>query len=174
MVRDEQARALWHDVYGHLSSGHPGLLGEVTSRATAHVVRLSMIYALLDGSAIIRLPHLEAALALWDFCAKSAAYLFGESTGDADADTILAQLRERPRDGLSRTAIRDLFGRNRPRARIDEALGLLEESGLAFSQVSKTNGRGRPTEIWFPGPTTHTSTTEPTEITAPEIEEDAL
>ena len=48
--------------------GHSGLYGAVTSRAEAQVVRLSLIYALLDCSPVIRQEHLLAALALWEYC----------------------------------------------------------------------------------------------------------
>jgi hypothetical protein len=37
-----------------------------TGRAEAQVLRLSMIYALLDNTATIAEVHLRAALALWD------------------------------------------------------------------------------------------------------------
>jgi len=50
MRRDEEARELWHAVYGELSEGKVGLLGAMTARAEAHVMRLAMLYALLDQS----------------------------------------------------------------------------------------------------------------------------
>ncbi|MGE0827258.1 MAG: hypothetical protein AB7P18_34690, partial [Candidatus Binatia bacterium] len=63
--RDEAARALWAAVYHDLSEGKPGLLGAMLSRAEAQVLRLSLIYALLDKSSAIRIEHLRAALAVW-------------------------------------------------------------------------------------------------------------
>jgi len=36
------------------------------SRAEAQVLRLSAIYAVLDSTSIVGLPHLQAALAVWD------------------------------------------------------------------------------------------------------------
>ena len=62
-VRDDQARALWNERYPALSQVRPGLYGAANSRAEAQVLRLSAIYAILDCSPIIRLPHLQAALA---------------------------------------------------------------------------------------------------------------
>lgn len=55
--RDEGARVFWHEVYGGLSEGGPGLLGAVTSRAEAQVMRLACLYALLDKSALIRVER---------------------------------------------------------------------------------------------------------------------
>jgi len=53
---DATAREMWHRVYPDLSEGQPGLLGAVTSRAEAQVVRLALIYALLDCSEVITEP----------------------------------------------------------------------------------------------------------------------
>ena len=147
MERDEKARALWHDVYRELSKGRPGLLGAATSRAEAHVVRLSCLYALLDMSATVRVEHLRAALALWDYCAESARYIFGDSLGDEVADTILDALQG-AEDGISRTDISELFHKNRSSHEIGSALRTLQGLGLAKVE-SQRNNRGRPTELWF-------------------------
>ena len=94
--RDDPARKLWQDCYPALSQLRPGLRGAATSRAEAQVLRLSAIYAALDTSSVVGLPHLQAALAVWDYCSTSASHLFGESTGDAIADRILEALVEAP------------------------------------------------------------------------------
>ena len=146
MKRDEAARLLWHKVYNALSDGKPGMLGAVTARAEAQVTRLACLYALLDQSSVVRLEHLEAALAVWHYCEASARFIFGDSLGDAVADKILAALRSHPRE-LTRTEIRDLFQRNQSKTRIDEALGRLEESQLArrtYRQAGKQK-----LEAWF-------------------------
>ncbi len=142
---DETARGRWHEVYGELSAGKPGLFGAVTNRAEAQVTRLACLYAVLDKSRVIRLEHLEAALALWRFVEDSARFLFKESLGDPDADTILAALRATP-DGLTRTEINNLFDRNRSADRVSGALRLLEEQGLATLHREQTGGR--PRERW--------------------------
>ena len=48
--RDDVARGMWHAVYEQLSEGAPGLLGAATNRAEAQVLRLSVLYAILDRS----------------------------------------------------------------------------------------------------------------------------
>jgi hypothetical protein len=55
---------VWATVYEDLSEGKAGLLGSMTSRAEAQVLRLSMVFALLDCSTTIRAEHLRAALAV--------------------------------------------------------------------------------------------------------------
>ena len=62
---DSDATRIWETVYPELSEGCMGMLGAVTSRAEAQVVRLSCLYALLDSSKVIRRQHMTAALAVW-------------------------------------------------------------------------------------------------------------
>jgi hypothetical protein len=111
MEMTDAARSKWSAVYTELSAAKPGLLGAVIARAEAQTVRLALIYALLDGAAKIDLPHLEAALAVWDYCELSAVHIFGDAIGDPVADEILRALQAAP-DGLTRTAINELFGRH--------------------------------------------------------------
>jgi DNA replicative helicase MCM subunit Mcm2 (Cdc46/Mcm family) len=148
LQRDEAARQVWREVYGALSEGKLGLLGSVTSRAEAQVVRLSLLYALLDCSPFIRREHLHAALAVWDYCENSARYIFGDALGYPDADRILQELRANS-VGLTRTEISGLFRRNRTQEEIANALARLEERGLAMRTVRPTSGR--PEELWITG-----------------------
>jgi len=146
--RDTKARELWCEVYHDLSAAKPGLFGAVTSRAEAYVVRLSLVYAVLDCSEYIRRHHLEAALAAWRYCEDSAQYIFGESVGDPDADAILAALREAGVEGLTRTEIHEqVFNGHQTKTEIDRALNVLAECGLAESKADPTEGR--PAETWF-------------------------
>lgn len=146
MRRDDEARELWHAVYGELSEGKVGLLGAMTARAEAHVMRLAMLYALLDESAVIKRPHLEAALALWEFCEESARYIFGDCLGDPIADEIMQALRKTPA-GMTKTEIGNLFGRNKTSAQITRALTELLTAGLARFETEETEGRRA--ERWF-------------------------
>jgi len=147
MRRGNKARNLWLEIYPELSEGRPGLLGAVTSRAEAQVMRLACIYALMDRSKIVRVQNLRAALALWKYCESSARYIFGDSLGDPVADTLLKALRNSA-NGLTRTDIRDLFGRNRGAHEIDRALRVLLEYGHVRKGREEAE-QGRPTERWF-------------------------
>jgi hypothetical protein len=141
------ARAAWTAVYGHLSEGQPGLLGAVTSRGEAQSVRLALIYALLDGTVNIDLPHISAALAVWEYAEASAAHIFGASLGDSVADEILRALQHAGSEGMSRTAIRDLFGRNQSGDRIGAALAPLATRGRVRLEIRQSGGR--PIETWI-------------------------
>jgi Primase C terminal 2 (PriCT-2)/RepB DNA-primase from phage plasmid len=140
------AREQWEAVYSNLSAAQPGLLGAVVARGEAQVVRLALIYAQLDGAGLIDVPHLKAALAFWEYCESSAAFIFGDLLGDPVADEIARALQHAP-EGMSRTAIRDLFGRHRSADRIGAALALLTTKGRARSESRDTGGR--PVELWF-------------------------
>jgi hypothetical protein len=144
--RDEEARELWGQIYGELSDDRPGLAGALLGRAEAHTMRLAMLYALLDRSSAIRVEHLQAALAVWDYVERSVGFIFGDSLGDATADELLRLLRSRP-TGLTRTEIRDYFQRHASAEEIGRALGLLTEHRLARQEQQQTGGR--PSERWF-------------------------
>jgi hypothetical protein len=144
MQRDAAARALWADVYPELTAEREGLAGAILARAEANVLRLSLIYALVDGSATVQVPHLAAALELWVYAEASVLHIFGAATGDAVADGIVAALQSAGE--LSRTQIRDLFGRHEAAGRIDHALQLLLRTKRV--QVETRTTGGRPVEIW--------------------------
>ena len=147
LKREEvEAHTLWHQVYSNLSEAKPGLLGAATARAESQVMRLALGYALLDISSKIHKEHLIAGLALWEYCEASARFVFGESLGDPVADTIKNALDTNP-DGISRTEIANLFGRNKSASKISRALISLVSNGIAFSTREKTEGR--PIERWF-------------------------
>ena len=145
MMTDAAARA-WGEAYGELSADRPGLLGAVTARAEAQVIRLSLIFALLDSRDTIDTAHLEAALAVWAYCDDSTNLIFGDSLGDPVADDILVALR-RNAGGMTRTDISNLFGRHRTSDQINAALAMLLELGRAKSETKQTVGR--PVETWF-------------------------
>jgi hypothetical protein len=139
------AGSRWDDAYAALSEGVPGLFGQATQRAEAQVLRLAVLYAVLDCSSLIELAHLEAAFAVWRYCSDSARWIFGLRTGNTHADTIIAALRGNQE--LTRTQISDLFHRNVASDKISMALQVLLHYRLAtFEQ--RSGGTGRPTEVW--------------------------
>ena len=150
---DGEAR--WREVYGRLTRGHPGLFGAITARGEAQVIRIALVYAILDESDLIELPHIEAGLAVWDYCERSARHIFGEMIGDPVADTILTGLKEAFPEGLSRTEIfRDLFGNHARSTAIAKALAKLRALGLAKGDTDSPRGPYRPTEVWTYTPPT--------------------
>jgi hypothetical protein len=140
----------WIDIYNELAKGAPGLLGAITGRGAAQNIRLALVYALLDQAAQIDVVHLDAGLAVWRFCEASARHIFGDTLGDPTADTLLRALKSAGTNGLSRTDLHSLFGRNLSANKIDMALTLL----LNTVKVRRANTKGaigakRPIEMWF-------------------------
>lgn len=140
------ARDVWRGIYPVLSEGHPGLLGAVTARAEAQTLRLALLFALMDRVAEIDVPHLQAAIAVWERAEASARFVFGSAIGDRIADAILRSLRESAQRGMTRTQISKLFSQNETADRISAGLSLLESRGLV--RHHKAEGPGRPAEIW--------------------------
>ena len=141
------AREIWPAHYARLRQGHHGLWGDVTARAEAHVVRLALIYALLDCSDTIDAVHLRAALAVWDYSDQSAAWCYGRSVGDPLADELWSAISRRP-EGMTRTAIRDHFSRNKRRHDIEIALVRLRHAGLIECRRDDI-GNGPAVETWY-------------------------
>ncbi len=63
------------------------------------------------------------------------------------ADDLLKALRAHV-GGMSRTDIRNLFGRNKSALEINKALNLLRSYGVAWRGTVEETG-GRPEERWF-------------------------
>lgn len=144
MTRDAKANELWFEIYKDLSEGGFGLMGAVTSRAEAQVMRLAAVYAALDGVPQIGEAHLSAALGIWGYCEASALYVFGDSLGDPVADGTLQKIRMAGE--LSQSELRDAFGRNVSAAKLERALEQLMHAGRVTRTVQPTGGR--PATIW--------------------------
>ena len=138
--RDSESKELWEKVYAELSEGKAGLLGAVTARAEAQVMRLACLYALLDLSDTIRLEHLSAGLALWAYCEDSAKYIFGETLGDPLADEIKRVLDDEPK-GMTQTELSNYFKRHKKSEQLNRALNILIARGMVFKVGEETAGR---------------------------------
>jgi hypothetical protein len=150
MKRSQTTSTLWHDVYPQLTAERPGLYGAVTGRAEAQVLRLSMVYALLDGVCLIEEDHLRAALALWSYADMSARLIFGAEPEDPLIALVQAKLQDAGDVGMTRTELHHAFSRNIPAANLLEALAKLRDRGDAYAEKYKSGKPGAPTERWFP------------------------
>jgi hypothetical protein len=152
MKKDKEAKKLWIEVYPDLSEGKPGLLGAMTGRAEAQVMRLACIYALLDLSAVIQVEHLLAALAVWKYAYASCKFIFGDSLGDPEADELLKAIRAAS-DGLSqKEIIHEVFNRNKTSKQIGRILSVLLEHGLIgknFCRLKDGSVGGKPALRYF-------------------------
>jgi len=139
--------AAWKDIYHDLSADRPGMAGALLGRAEAQVMRLSGLYAVLDGCDGIDLVHLKAALAVWQHAEASTHMIFGDSLGDPVADAMLKAIRangERTDSELS-----DLFKRHKTAAELARAKEVLIQARLAHCATVETGGR--PCIVWRVG-----------------------
>jgi hypothetical protein len=143
------AKKLWKARYKEMSKrSMEGVTGALTARAEAHSIRLALIYALLDGADSIKVEHLRAASALWEYAARSAVWALGDATGDPLAELIHRTLLDNP-EGLTLTELHGLLQRNRSAAQIREALAALKEADRAETRKRKSPTGGRPAELWI-------------------------
>ena len=151
MERTAEAAAMWRTIYSKLSAKPPGLLGATTARAEAQVVRLSLLYALLDRATEIGAEHLTAALALWRYCADSTYHIFEPVVSKHDhTAVVLRNLMRAGAAGMTMREIHELFSRNLGADEIRSILAGLEKGGIARCETRRVMaGAGRPREIWF-------------------------
>jgi hypothetical protein len=128
---DIAARTLWEAAYPDIAGERYGLFGALTSRGAPQIVRIALIYALLDGSPQIGQAHLEAALAVWQYAEASARFAFANRTGNPVADRILVSLRDAAPNGIATRELFALFDRHIGAAGINTALRQMQQQGLA-------------------------------------------
>jgi Bifunctional DNA primase/polymerase, N-terminal/Primase C terminal 1 (PriCT-1) len=158
MHRDADATRAWNNVYEPLSTDQPGLAGALLARSEPQVLRLSMLYALLDASAVIRPPHLAAALAVWQYAEASVHQIFGETTGNKEADTLRDALRWATAGKMTKSeVIREVFHGHIKAHELNAAIRVLVNEGLITRQFADSTG-GRKREYLCYGDSTNTST----------------
>ena len=133
----------WEQLYPDLATPAGGVVGEITARASTHVIRLATVYALADQSPTVQPEHLEAGLAVWRYCETSVASIFGGITGDRDVDRLLRALASAPRRTMARTEVHALFSRNLTARQIGAILDRLPPDLVTVQRDTTTGGRPR-------------------------------
>lgn len=147
MRRSPEAEKRWHEVYALLAADEPsGIVQSMLARDDAQNVRLGVALALADGSPIVQVEHVDAAFAIWNYSRATVAHIFGDATGDSDANRLLEALRSVAPEGMDATKQGELFARHGNKAA--RARKILEEQGLAASVEVRDTG-GRPATITY-------------------------
>jgi hypothetical protein len=146
--RTEAANRLWEDWYYDWHSdksckSRAGYVALLTRRAEANILRLSLIYALLDGSSVIERQHLVAALAVWNYSVGSVRHLFGDSIGNNVADRIREQLSSVYPKQEERNKFYKWFGGHVTSKELTTAIKLLLEMDAIEQSIQKTAGRSK-------------------------------
>ncbi len=136
----KQALLEWHDYYNaKKGSSGQGMTGPIIARSAPHVLRLAMLYAVLEGTTVLESQHLEAARAFVGYCERCAQWIFQERTGNKVADKIIWNLERRP-EGMTRTEIRvELFAKHCSETTLNMALSDLVNADLI--EISYERGR---------------------------------
>jgi hypothetical protein len=143
LERTREADDRWAEIYNAINDDQDGVVGALSARAEAQMLRLSVLYALLDGSPYIEVRHVDAAHAVWGLCADTIGRVFAHRERDHIAQRLLAALELAGEDGLDGSAQRDLFSRHVAGERLAAARWDLERQGLAFTETVATDGRPR-------------------------------
>jgi hypothetical protein len=141
-----RGRDQWRDMYRILSAGGSGFLDAIISRAEPQVLRLAAIYTLLDGCGRIDREHLDAAMAVWQFCRQSAEIIFTTKQRSSLEEQIRQLLVNSP-EGMTLTQLSAAFSNHKTHESIARVLANLEQGGRACKNRVKTNGR--PADLWF-------------------------
>lgn len=142
MKRTDAAEKLWEKMYKEIAQETLyGEVGALTARSEAHLLRLSVAYALTDGKPVIDVPHLEAAWALMRYSVDTLIYIFG--FGDPAIDQLFTGIREAGARGLTFTQQSAIFSRNIPADRLDAMRAVLERQGYIETMQVPTEGRAQ-------------------------------
>lgn len=138
------ARDRWEALYAEAATrARYGMLGALLARSEAQVARIALLYALLDRSSEVGAQHLAAAEALWAYAERSVVHIFGSSTGDRHADSLLTYLADGPMEWMEARKALGL----RLSSEVEDAVRTLTSLGLADVVAVKSGRVGRPTRV---------------------------
>jgi hypothetical protein len=144
MHRDEQAAQAWRAIYRPLTDDRRGLAGNILARSEPQVLRLSMLYALLDGTATIGVDHLKAALAVWEYAEASVCQVFGATTGNPEADALRQALQWAEKGKMAKSEItKEVFHGHIKAHELNTAIRLLVEEGIVTRVFAPSRGGRR-------------------------------
>jgi hypothetical protein len=143
--RNSEANEMWHNLYYVLTEPKDGIIGAITSRAETQVLRLSLLYAILDKSQFIKPEHIEAGLAIWNRCQQSVEFIFNETGNDPIAENILEGLKKY--GPMTQTEIyKNIFLCNVESSKIKNTLQKLSARQKVIYKTIPT--KGRPKMMW--------------------------
>jgi hypothetical protein len=141
MHLSDAAWNLWDTMYPELSAKRAGIVGDLSGRASSHVIRLAVVYAIAERSVVVDVRHLLAGKAVWDYCEASIASIFAGETGDWTVDKVLRSLEAAPDRTMTRTDIWAMFSRHHAASWIDGVVKRLLETGRVETKTHSTGGR---------------------------------
>jgi hypothetical protein len=137
----DDSKEYWVHLYNDLSEDAEGdECSKFLDRAEAIIPRIALIYALGDGADAIRVPHLEAAYALWQYSCRCVETLFGGEQLSSSAKRVLSVLTY---EWQAKTVVTDLLGRHIYGEKLTSAIKELVSHDIAETMLEDTGGRKR-------------------------------
>ena len=138
-----QAVAYWTVKYHEISRDETGIVNTVTARAETYVLRVALLFALLDCKNVIDKHHIIAACHLVEFCRVSVAYIFSVPSLETgtDADRLLNALNGKD---MSQSDISKLYNGHKSR---EDLITLLNEL-QTMNKIKQTKQTGSKKIIW--------------------------
>jgi hypothetical protein len=141
LTLDSAAAELWSSEYRRLEAEREGDYGKAVARLSVHALKVALIYAVVDGSTVIGLLHLKAALALIDYADRSAEGVFarnpnpsygGEPLGGGEPShaKLLAFVKSRGAEGITKREAHKLFNGHRKAEGLNADFATLVAVGL--------------------------------------------
>ena len=119
-----EAKKLWEEIYLILAAEKEGLVGDLTNRIEVHTLRISMIYAIIDGSLCINVQHLKAAYAIILYSLQSVELIFGNKPNGSTLELRLFDII-RNNNGIKLGDIHKALGGHTTAKLIQDALTIL-------------------------------------------------
>jgi hypothetical protein len=137
------------EIYPYIREDKPGFAGALAARGSAMVLRVALIYFLLDPpqtgvSRGIEPIHLDAAMAVWRYCEESVQMLFRSRAGTFLGDKILELLANGP---MTKDALNDHLS-PKQKAEVAGVLANLEAASLILKTTVPSGGAGRPATVY--------------------------
>lgn len=148
LCMDAEARQRWEEIYRTVSIDEVGRAAAFTARGEAHILRMALIFALLECGETIKVKHLNAAYCLWLYSDASIRHIFCSAEGvegDRDAQRVLTALRRRA--AMTQSDMHKLFNNHKPKRHLIELLTQLEGVNKIYQDVRKGNGT-KSARVW--------------------------
>jgi hypothetical protein len=149
--KDSKAKEYWNVLYRELAEGESGVVGSLSSRSEAQIMRMALIHALIARRSEITELDIQTAASIHQYSIDSLKYLFGERTGFQLADNIFEFIKLNP-SGVNKTQIHDKFSRNLTKDNLSHALDVLIDSKLLI--IEPRYHFGKTVDFYLPAKST--------------------
>ena len=124
-----------------------GAIGKQSARWAAQIYKLAVVYAAIEGMAVIGVDHIAAARAAWAYCHRSATAFFAGMTGNQHADQLLQMWREIDFADLTLTDIDEMFSKHMSAQKRSRMLERLSRDGVIARRAVQNPNGGRPATV---------------------------